>query len=369
MKRRSFLKVSLLSGAGVASLGRTEVGRGAAPAGLTHAASAEGPEAKPPFTVGPFRKIYEPGPPWPVPKGATVPAPEHWHVNDHCFMRGPDGTWHMFGIVAANPGFPAPLNALGHATAKELLQPRWVAAAPPFERDDEEVLWAPHVISHQGVYHMFYCSGSPSSREHPQPRSPQQWTISLRTSKDLWQWSPRIELAMGNPRTGFAPFRDGFQARDPMVLWDPDAQAWAMYYTATERPTGGNHIVACRTSTDLRHWSERRVAYRDAHLGTDFGPTESPFVVRRGNDDFLFIGPRPYSRPFPNRHNWEHPGYVGTDVFRSRRRGQWSDADHVGHIRAHALEVVQDEKGQWYVSSAGIGQGGLYLAELHWVGP
>lgn len=44
----------------------------------------------------------------------------------------------------------------------------------------------------------------------------------------------------------------------------------------------------------------------------------------------------------------------------------WDLKDKVGHIPAHAAEVVQDVDGKWYVSRCGWGKGGLYLAPLVW---
>ncbi len=61
-----------------------------------------------------------------------------------------------------------------------------------------------------------------------------------------------------------------------------------MYYTANSNPGGGNHIVAYRTSKDLVNWDERKVAFTDPTMGTFGGPTESPFVVRRGKFYYLF---------------------------------------------------------------------------------
>ena len=56
----------------------------------------------------------------------------------------------------------------------------------------------------------------------------------------------------------------------------------------------------------------------------------------------------------------------GTDVFRSRFWNRWTEDDYVGHIQAHAAEVIRDENGDWFVSHAGIYRGGLYLLPLHW---
>ena len=71
---------------------------------------------------------------------------------------------------------------------------------------------------------------------------------------------------------------DGFEARDPMVLWVDDR--WVMYYTATSEPRGGAHVVAATESDDLVHWTGRHIVYRDEMTGTGAGPTESPFVCR-----------------------------------------------------------------------------------------
>ena len=57
---------------------------------------------------------------------------------------------------------------------------------------------------------------------------------------------------------------------------------------ASSKPEGGNHIVACDTSQDLLHWADRRVVFTLPQTGTFGGPTESPFVVRRGKSFYLF---------------------------------------------------------------------------------
>jgi len=44
----------------------------------------------------------------------------------------------------------------------------------------------------------------------------------------------------------------------------------------------------------------------------------------------------------------------------------WDIKDKVGHIPAHAAEVLQDVDDKWYVSRCGWGKGGLYLAPLMW---
>ncbi len=258
-----------------------------------------------------------------------------WYVNDHTIVRGRDGTWHLFGITHQEPADPEDEDHFAHATAPSLQGP-WTKRPFALSVDPgyygETHLWAPHVIERGGTYYMFYNGGGDDHSAY---------AISLATSTDLYHWTRRPDGPL---------FRDGYDARDPYVM--RLGGRWVMYYTATGSPGGGTHIVAYRTSADLVHWSGRQVAYADRSAGTFGGSTESPFVVRNGGYWYLFTGPR--------------PGYVGTDVFRSTDPLRFGD--QVGHIAAHAAEVVRD-RGRWYVTSAGWGQGGVSLAPLIWHRP
>jgi len=311
----------------------------------------------------------------------------NWHLNDHAIFRADDGTWHLFSIAAKNPDADrsesrsmsdrekaVSLEAqrhhpfLDHAYSRSLTGgwtysggENWYTseslfhdASPPGQ---QYLMWAPHVVktaqqiisgNSAPLYHMFYAGGG-SDVAH--------FEIVHRTSSDLQHWSPRADA--------FPPGQDGIQARDPMVLYLSDSKLWAIYYTGTDALPRGHHVVFCRTSPNLADgsWSAPQIAYQDTHIGRGFGPTESPFVLKRGAYFYLFIGPRPYDPPgaLPN---WRHPGYVGTDVFRSKDWRHWADSDFVGHLPVHAAEVIQDLDGKLYVSSAGIEQGGLYLLPL-----
>jgi beta-fructofuranosidase len=277
-----------------------------------------------------------------------IPDSADWHVNDHCFVNY-SNQWQLFGIISPNPGVKAsgPFNFLGHAMASQLTSKNWKTAPPPFFDSVEEgaVLWAPHVIRSNGFFYMFYCAGG----------KPEQFAIVVRTSPDLKTWSEKHVL-----------FRDGYQARDPMVLWLSGQKKWVMYYCATQTDSGGHHVVAYRTSHDLVHWSDKKIAYTDIHSGTDYGNTESPFVVKHGKYFYLFTGPRPYDYPTASLPNHLHPGYVGTDVYRSLRFDHFENAGFVTHLPLHAAEVIQDRDRKWYISSAGEIQGGLFITSLIW---
>jgi beta-fructofuranosidase len=254
-----------------------------------------------------------------------------WYLNDHGFVRGPDGMWHMFGITHAEPAAPDREREFAHATAPALDGPwqKHPSALVAETGAGETVLWAPHVIERDGTFYMFYCGGGADATAYQ---------IRLATSRDLWTWE-RHPLPL---------FTDGYHARDPHVLRVHDE--WVLFYTATMPATGGQHVVAARRSRDLVNWGPAEAAFTDVAAGTSGGPTESPFVLPWRDRWLLFIGPR--------------PDYVGTDVFVSDDPLSFSADARVGHIAAHAAEVVRDGDGTLLVSSAGWGQGGLHLAQL-----
>jgi predicted GH43/DUF377 family glycosyl hydrolase len=275
--------------------------------------------------VGDFSRIYDP----------SIGEKEKWYINDHCFIRADDGKWHLFGITHAEPANPIDEDNFAHATADSLLQKPWhkeAFALSVKQTWNEKHLWAPHVIFHDGLYYMFYCAGDNDNTKYK---------IHLATSKDLYQWKRHP----ANPM-----IVDGYDARDPFIL--KVGNEWVMYYTATSKPEGGNHIVTCQTSKDLIHWADKKTVFVDPSIGTWGGPTESPTVVRRGKYYYLFIGPR--------------DDYRRTSVYRSEDPFSWKIENEVGRFNSHAAEVIRDDDGKWYVSHCGWGQGGVYLAPLNW---
>jgi beta-fructofuranosidase len=273
-----------------------------------------------PLSLGPFAEIYDP--------------PEPWCVNDHCFAKGPDGLWHAFAITHPKPYNHAldPGLNLAHLTAESLGQRGWRAEPFALTADPgqgEHLLWAPHVIEHEGTFHMFVCVGAAAG---------DLFAIHRYESEDLWSWR----------RTEGPPVVvDGVEARDPMVI--RGGAGWILYYTATERPDGGRFVVAAVTSADLVSWGGRRAVFTHPRAGAFGGPTESPFVVRRGSAYYLFV----------------------TDdevvhVYTSRDPLRWSDEDRVLAYRGRACEVVRDESGAWFISHVGWELGGLALAPLAW---
>ncbi|MCP4751682.1 MAG: glycosyl hydrolase family 32 [Proteobacteria bacterium] len=274
-----------------------------------------------------FKKIYDP----------STGEDNQWYINDHCFVQDDSGLWHMFGITHEEPLNPLDEKFFAHATSADPFTGEWKKQEHVLhaEYDDwgEMHVWAPYIVKHDDLFHMFYCGGD---MEH------ETYKIHLATSDDLWQWKRHPE----NPMVV-----DGFDARDPMVIRH-DGQ-WIMYYTATSEPAGGNHVVAAVTSRDLIHWSDKTVVFVHPKEGTFGGPTESPFVVERNNKFHLFV--------------CTNNPYNDSVVYESDSPFQWNIQNQVGNFPAHAAEVLRISDEQWYISRCGWGEGGLYLAEMEWI--
>jgi arabinan endo-1,5-alpha-L-arabinosidase len=274
--------------------------------------------------VGEFSKIYDP----------SIGEKQHWYINDHTFIRAEDGKWHLFGITHQEPANAQQERFFAHATAPDLTGP-WTKHESVMQVDEkanESVVWAPYVLRHDGIYWMFYCAGG---KEHT------KFHIHLANSADLWRWKRHS----ANPMVV-----DGYDARDPMAMRFNDE--WLMFYAATSKPEGGNHTVKAVSSKDLSHWSNKKEVFRDLEIGTYGGPTESPFVVAHNGKYYLFV--------------CTNHGYNETAVYMSDTPLHWDAANLVGKFPAHAAEVIQTPDGKWFVSRAGWGQGGVYLAELTW---
>lgn len=243
----------------------------------------------------------------------------------------------MIGITGREAPHNWDESNLAHAVADKITGPWTKKSYALSVRHDlnETVLWAPHIIKHGDIYYMYYCGGDPDHK---------RYQINLATSKDLYEWSRYPE----NPL-----FTDGFDGRDPFIYHDEINKRWIMYYTATLKPEGGNHIVAARISFDLVNWSkDRYVVYIDSGKGTWGGNTESPVVIQRGDWFYLFIGPG--------------ANYVTTKVFRSKDLFSWAATDEIGILESHAAEIIKDTDGKWYISHCGLKRGGLYLSPFYW---
>jgi hypothetical protein len=258
--------------------------------------------------------------------GALMTLYKTDYLNDHTIIYSAhEKKWHLYGIEHPHTRFI-------HLTADSLTQEGWDKREP--FTDGSAEIWAPHIVHHDDQYHMFYTKiGVPREIHHV-------------VSKDLDQWSESQGpvLALANEQN------ENLKNKDPMVFWDEERKQWIMYYS---RMKDDKHwVVGCSTSHDLHTWSDHRICF-DEHTASP--GVESPFVVKYGDDYYLFLSARPWPAG-------------GEDVFRSQSPYSWNVDGLVKRIDPwHAAEVVRDLDGKWYLTlSSGTQARDLRMAPLYW---
>ena len=250
---------------------------------------------------------------------------DEWIPNDFTVITDKNNRRHMIGIT-----HPAPAEfttesihdgewQLFHAVADGVTC-NYIDAAkilPPSERPNEEFnIYAPHIISHGGVYHMFYGPGP----------------IRHAVSDNLYDWSPTAALFMDHPSD-----------RDPHIL--PYKNGFRMTYVSEDKLLG-------RYSTDLINWSESELVFTMPRKGVP----ESPFIVPYDGLYYLFWC----------IYDGENGAYDNrTFVYVSDTPEKFEHDGYVTELKAHAPEIVTDG-GKMYIFSAEYPVRGISAAEIEW---
>lgn len=298
---------------------------------------------KRPVISSEYVNVYLPGPDvFPGPDSLCFKTGEKytgWIPNDHTIIKGPDGRWHALGIThPVPPDFNSPFQynietihdgewLLFHAVSEEstfkdcISEGAWKDVHKvlyPVERPGEaNEIYAPHVIEKDGLYYMLY---------GPDP-------MRIAVSKDLYCWEPKGTLFIGHPST-----------RDPNLLFH-DGKYFLTY-------TVENYLLQ-RTSEDLFHWSKPVEIFRMQGKGVP----ESPFMIYYEGAFYLFWCIwDDENGPYDNR----------TFVYRSEDPTNFKGAPLVAGIQAHAPEIIRDEEGNWYISSAEWPFRGVNVAKMKW---
>ena len=261
--------------------------------------------------------------PWQV---LFAPKASGDYLNDHTLFQDPKGDWHAVGITShgrAWTGFDE--RSFAHGVTPALDQ-EMKELDPLFKgAPDRRRKWAPHVIQSQGTYHL-YCG--PGAIRHF-------------TSVDGYRWNYE-GIAIAKPWWSF---------RDTMVL-ELSPGHWLMF--ATDR----GDRVSVYESNDLFSWTRHGTAFRAVRPAPIWGwipisATESPFVIKMGDYYYLSVC-------LVNSRVREF--YTNTIVVRSKNPydfgvyaagGSGQTAEYVTALTAHAAEFLQDERGRWFVTSAG----------------
>ena len=248
------------------------------------------------------------------------------YLNDHTIIyNSKEHRWHLYGIESPHTSFI-------HLTADSLTQPGWMKENSFFDGGAE--IWAPHIIYHDNLYHMYYTKiGMPREIHHV-------------VSENLYKWSKSAVPVLAL----FNEFSDNLKNKDPMVFRDKEKKQWVMYYSMMKDDK--HWVVGYSTSNDLNKWSEPKICFDE---NAESPGVESPFVVKHGDYYYLFLS----ARPWP---------VGGEDIFRSKTPYLWNAKDLAKRIDPwHAAEVVRDLDGKWYLTlSSGTQSKDLKMAPFYW---
>ena len=281
-----------------------------------------------------FINIYKPGPDvYPLKtrttkdgnitykQGETYPE---WRTNDHTFIKDPDSRWHCFGIT--KPWITGDNGHSGEGLCFHAIGPKGTfAEAATFQSWKDlpkihlgDCAWAPTAIKIGSEYSLI---GSRMGRV---------------TSTDLNSWKDlgRLKIKGGN--------------RDAHVLRLKDT-----YYLLRCDGNGINLV----TSIDFVNWTDPVTIYKPKEKSYQ---TESPFLVPYQGLYYLFW-------TLWDQADKTTSGYCPrTYVVCSESPTDFHDAPVIKELTVHAPEIIQDEDGRWFISSADYPHRGVSVAPLVW---
>lgn len=297
-----------------------------------------------PVIAGNYRPLYK-------------PEKHGFYINDHTIFQDAKRNWRLIGITSKTDGDP---NAETYfAVAKSENFPHTMMVEDEPVADVGDLAWAPHVIKHNNVYHMFW---SPHKLHHM-------------ISRDGIHWENHAVLMK-------APYHKFF--RDCMILQVASDQ-WLLYTTA--RGLFFSQVDVYQ-SFDLVHWQYIRTALRSSfgsERNSPFASMESPFVVKHNdgyylsltyNNDTLFIhGVLLLFKVWLDKES-----YNDTLVFYSNNpydfgvyRGENRSDSLIATLRAHAPEwVYVPSTKAWYITTCGwkwvatLTNGEVAIAPVMW---
>lgn len=260
-----------------------------------------------------------------------------WQPNDHTFIKDENGRWHCIGITRPDDVLLDGEHEAGgqkfHALAPEGTLEQ--AFTPETWIDQEKFVFggAPYIQKIEETYHLVN-----SAYEHM-------------TSTDLYNWKKERKLKIKREA--------GKDTRDPNFLyWE------GTYYMVNCNDRSINLI----TSTDFQNWSEPidiYVAQEESWI------CESPSLIFREGKFYLFwcLWDSSDDREellslYKDHTPWSYD--YRTFVLVSDTPTDFMNKKPIAQLKAHAPEIIQDEKGNWFISSADYPRRGINMARLNW---
>jgi hypothetical protein len=257
---------------------------------------------------------------------------------DFGVWQAADGTWQLWSCIRHT-------KCGGHTRlfhrweGRELTDPDWqpmgiAMQADPQFGEQPGGLQAPHVIKVGGEHRMFYGD----------------WVNICQATSTDGKTFERVLNEDG--KAGMFSQGAGANTRDPMVL--PVGDQYHCYYTAFPHRLGA---VYCRTSGDLRNWSDSKTVSMGGSAGA--GPTsaECPFVAYHQESGYYYLFRT--QRYGPNAQ---------TSVYRSADPldfGINDDRCLVCRLPVAAPEIIEHE-GRQYIASLLPSLKGIRIARLKW---
>ncbi len=262
---------------------------------------------------------------------------------DFAIWQAADGTWQIWSCIRHT-------RCGGHTRlfhrweGQKLTDSNWTPLGIAMEADpalgeQPGGLQAPHVFREGDVYYMIYGD----------------WErICLAQSRDGKRFE-RVLNERGQPDLFSGPYGN---SRDPMVLkW---GGLYYCYYMGHTREARIQSMIFCRTSHDLRQWSEPiavsgggRAASQSNWWG---GDAECPFVVHRDGIFYLFRNQVYEKNPLNTQYASRNPLSFGVDDDRYR----------TGTLPVAAPEIVHHD-GHWFIAALNPGLDGIRLVRARWV--
>ncbi len=264
-----------------------------------------------------------------------------------------DGTWQLWSCIRHTKE-PGKTRLFYGWEGAKITDKDWTAEgikmrANPRVGETAGGMQAPHVIrgAHTGTFQMFYGDWN---------------NICLaRSPKDNGKAFTRVVQDNQSRVTAMFTEGAGTNTRDAMVIFVEEEQLYYCYYCAGVGFRAESHnktgAVYCRTSKDLRHWSESKIVSKGGRSGNGWGQHECPHVVYidgyyylfrtqyygRGNKSFIYRSKDPLDFG------------IGTD-----------EGYFVGELPVAAMELVEHED-QWYIFALNPGLDGIRASRLEWV--
>ena len=242
------------------------------------------------------------------------------YVNDHTIVKGSDGKLHLYGITSFGGG---------SYQERYFVHGKGENPDTPFSEvgksiDRGTLAWAPCVINKGKNYYMFY---------GPSP-------TSLAVSFDMCEWYG-YNVVMNN-EPPMAAHRDHFVLKI-------DENRYLMYVVGVHNKKGA---VSCFSSCDLLTWDFEGFALTsgdDAPLKPAWGAMESPFVLKKDDQYYLFIT---YTDSSDETYNDTLVFCSDNPLNFGEYNGGSGGTLPIAKISAHAPEIIEDN-GKYYITTCG----------------